>query len=57
MLTRLILLYSLVALVGCAAFNREPPPELTADGLQLISSPDFDELYIRPKRLDRKSVV
>ncbi len=49
MLTRLMLLYILVALVGCASLNREPPPELTADGLQLISSPDFDELYIRPQ--------
>ena len=49
MLTRLMLLYILVALVGCAAFNREPPPQLTADGLQLISNPDFDELYIHPQ--------
>jgi hypothetical protein len=49
MLTRLILLYILVVLFGCASFNREPPPELTADGLQPISSPDFDELYILPQ--------
>ena len=49
MLTRSLLLCAIISLAGCAALNREPPPETTADGLQLISNDDFELLYIRPE--------
>jgi hypothetical protein len=39
---------ALLALMGCATFNQEPPAAVSEDGLTLIPSKDFNILYVRP---------
>jgi hypothetical protein len=47
MLLRGCTISTLFALMGCAAFNQEPPAAVSEDGLTLIPSKDFNILYVR----------
>jgi len=48
MIIRSLLLCTIAVLSGCAAFESEPPPQTTSDGLQLAGHDRFDVLYVRP---------